>query len=114
MVKTLGWAAKDLQLEVFFARLKRDDGTPVPNFQARSLIDLQAHELIKNVPIGQLNWVQTSLPSPYAHVPGWEVVCILTRCRSVEDHELSRRVLGRDTYPPRQHGGFRDAVRRSI
>jgi hypothetical protein len=74
VVKTLGRAAKDLQLDVFFACLIRDDGTPAPNYQARSLIDLQGHELIKKIPIAQPNWVQRSLPSLNAHAPDWEVV----------------------------------------
>lgn len=76
VIETLDRIVGELDLEIFFAVLDREDSGPTPDYLVRSLVDRHGHELISDIPVED-NLVQTRVPPLEALASGSEAVSVL-------------------------------------
>jgi hypothetical protein len=81
VLETLDRLVAELDLEIFFALLDREDSGPTPDYLVRSLVDRHGHELISDIPVDN-NLVQTKVPLLETRTSGSEVVSELPARRT--------------------------------
>ncbi|KAL2136148.1 hypothetical protein VTI74DRAFT_5201 [Chaetomium olivicolor] len=85
VIDTLNWLTGKLPLEIYLARLERGDCDPSPSYLIRSLVDVEGRELLWDIPVGELQWVQARLPSLAAQAAECEVAVLLVARDSLVD-----------------------------
>lgn len=74
VVETLSQAVYQVDVEVFFVLLERENAESPPSYLASTVADLQGQKVLSHVPVDEQNWLQTRLPSLKARPPRFEAV----------------------------------------